>query len=144
MAKIEAKMVKVARRNVIHDRRNYEHMFQLMTKTFAYKKFANMIYESRFVVKTNCFHESIFTIVLEKLATAKVQMDPSAFCRKNSGTGQVKAKLTMFGCFSDNMSQNNLFGHPNGLFKFRIVHDQWPYHILDGESSHRHHFFLCM
>ena len=90
MAKIEAKMVKVARLNAIHDRRNYEHIFQLMNKTLAYQKFANVIYESRFVVKTNCFHESIFTFFLGKIATAKVQMDPSAFCRKNSGTGQVK------------------------------------------------------
>ena len=60
-----------------------------MTKTFAFQKFANVYYDSRFVVKTNCFHESIFTIVLGKIATAKVQMDPSVFCRKTSGMGQV-------------------------------------------------------
>ena len=89
MAKIEAKMVKVARRNVIHDRRNYEHIFQLMTKTFAYQKFANVIYESRFVVKTNCFHASIFTIFWGEIATAKVQKHPSVFCRQNSGMGGV-------------------------------------------------------
>ena len=38
-----------------------------MKKTFAYQKFANVIYESRFVVKTDCFHESIFTICFGKI-----------------------------------------------------------------------------
>ena len=87
MAKFIMKMMKEAKRNVIDDRRSFEHIFQLMTKTFAYQKVANVFYESRFVVKTNCFHESIFTIFLRKIATAKVQMDLSVFCRKNSGMG---------------------------------------------------------
>ena len=92
MAEFIMKMMKEAKRNVIDDRRNFEHIFQLMTKTFAYQKFANVIYKSRFVVKTNCFHESIFTIFLRKIATAKVQMDLSVFCRKNSGMWGVKGQ----------------------------------------------------
>ena len=66
MAKFMMKMMKEAKRNVIDDRRNFEHIFQLMTKNFAYQKFANVFYESRFVVKTNCFHARIFTIFWEK------------------------------------------------------------------------------
>ena len=92
MAKFIMKMMKEAKRNVIDDRRNFEHIFQLMTKTFAYQKVANVFYESRFVVKTNCFHESIFTIFLRKIATAKVQMDLSVFCRKNSGMWGVNLR----------------------------------------------------